>query len=400
MMPKHPWESRQLREVAKVTIGLVTTMTKHYVENGIPLIRNSDIKEKYVRTTKLIYLDPEFANMHSSRRLNSGDIVTVHTGDVGISAVITDKLHGALGFATLNTRINNRILDANFLCCFFNSSNFVNQCIAFSTGDGRQNLNLKDFAKFLVPIPPLPEQKKIAKILATWDEAIATTEQLIKKSKAKHKALLQRLYNKAAQDYGSTPVKLGEVMSESRIIGSDGKNAKKITIKLYGKGVIPKDEKRAGSESTTYYKRKAGQFIYSKLDFLNGAFGLIPKELDEFESTLDLPAFDLTDKVNPVWLINLVSRKSFYKSKLGLANGGRKARRVNPNDFLKIEITLPSMEEQNKIAQIITCFDSNISFLEEKLTALQQEKKALMQQLLTGKRRVKVDNAQSMAVAS
>lgn len=280
--------------------------------------------------------------------------------------------------------------DAEWFYVYFRHRDITN--FLTRQGAGRFKLNKATLEKLLMLLPPLPEQKKIAQILTTWDEAITTTEQLIEASKVQHLALLQQLYDNAFQNHDSSPVKLSEIMSESRIIGSNGKNAKKITIKLYGKGVVPKDEKRAGSESTTYYKRKAGQFIYSKLDFLNGAFGLIPQELDGYESTLDLPAFDLTDKVNPIWLINLVSRKSFYKSQLGLANGGRKARRVNPKDFLKIRIALPSTDKQNKIAKIITCFDSNISFLEEKLTTLRKEKKALMQQLLTGKRLVKVDD--------
>ena len=71
-------------------------------------------------------------------------------------------------------------------------------------------------------------------------------------------------------------LKISKLMIESRIRGSTGLDAIKITVKLYCKGVFAKDDKRVGSENTNYFKRKSGQFIYSKLDFLNGAFGIVP----------------------------------------------------------------------------------------------------------------------------
>ena len=173
--------------------------------------------------------------------------------------------------------------------------------------------------------------------------------------------------------------------------GSNGEVAKKITVKLYGNGVFAKDEKRIGSESTKYFIRKAGQFIYSKLDFLNGAFGIIPEHLDGYESTLDLPAFNFTEYVEPAWLVQYISREEFYSAQLGLANGGRKARRVNPADLLNIEIPLPSLPEQQKIAQVLSIADAELTNLQGQLAKLKLEKKALMQQLLTGQRRVKLD---------
>ncbi len=75
----------------KLWIGLVTTMTTNYVEKGVPLIRNSDIKPNKI-LTNLINLDREFANLHDGRKLRTGDVVTVHTGDVGTSSIIPLEL--------------------------------------------------------------------------------------------------------------------------------------------------------------------------------------------------------------------------------------------------------------------------------------------------------------------
>ncbi|MGE8504069.1 MAG: restriction endonuclease subunit S [Pseudomonas sp.] len=264
-----------------------------------------------------------------------------------------------------------------------------------ATQNAQKNINLEVLRPLEIVTPPIEEQTKIAQILSTWDKAIATSERLLANSQQQKQALLEPLLSGSKRFAGYptwTRTAFSKLLTESRLPGSNGEIAKKITVKLYGKGVFAKDEKRIGSESTKYYRRRAGQFIYSKLDFLNGAFGIIPEHLDGYESTLDLPAFDFSELVEPAWLLQYVSREEFYTAQLGLANGGRKARRVNPADLLGIEILLPSLPEQQKIAQVLSTADAEIANLQAQLDKLKLEKKALMQQLLTGKRRVRLDD--------
>lgn len=94
----------------KIWIGLVTTMTTHYVDSGTPLIRNSNIKENKIEVGNIIYLDNDFAERNKDRSLKRSDVVTVHTGDIGTSSVIPNELDGAQGFATLNTRVSDGLL--------------------------------------------------------------------------------------------------------------------------------------------------------------------------------------------------------------------------------------------------------------------------------------------------
>lgn len=181
---------------------------------------------------------------------------------------------------------------------------------------------------------------------------------------------------------------ISEHLKESRIAGSKGNDAKKITVKLWNKGVVEKKEIHSGSENTQYYTRKQGQFIYSKLDFLNCAFGIVPKELDGYESTLDLPTFDIKG-INEKYLLLQVIQKRFYEHwGLMAANGGRKARRISPDDFLSFPIIFPPLPEQQKIADILTTHDKVIELKEQLLAQKRQQKKYLMQQLLTGKKRL------------
>ena len=175
--------------------------------------------------------------------------------------------------------------------------------------------------------------------------------------------------------------RLGDFLCESRLPGNKGNDARKITVKLWGKGVFEKYEPIQGSANTQYYRRKAGQFIYSKLDFLNQAFGVIPDNLDQFESTVDLPCFDIAPGLNPVFLLEYVKRKEFYEKLGETADGSRKARRIHPDVFLSFPISLPNLPEQQKIADCLSSLDELIAAQAQKVDALKTHIKGLMQQL-------------------
>ena len=174
---------------------------------------------------------------------------------------------------------------------------------------------------------------------------------------------------------------LGDFLSESRLHGSKGNVAKKITVKLWGNGVFEKNDAIQGSINTQYFRRKAGQFIYSKLDFLNQAFGIIPPSLDNFESTVDLPCFDFADGLNSVFLLEYVKRSDFYERLGETADGSRKARRIHAETFLSFPIALPSPAEQQKIAECLSSVDELMAAQARKVDALKTHKKGLMQQL-------------------
>jgi type I restriction enzyme S subunit len=285
--------------------------------------------------------------------------------------------------------------DLDYLVEYLESLNYG----PYNTGTAQPKLNREVCEKIPVRVPPSAEQKRIGVIARAWDRAIELTEKLIAAKQRRKAALMQQLLTGKVRLPGFTGewqiTKLGQFLCESRLPGSTGKLARKITVKLFGRGVAAKQETRPGSEGTKYYRRRAGQFIYSKLDFLNGAFGIVPEELDGYESTLDVPAFDVADEVDRRWLLLFVSREGFYKTGLSLANGGRKARRVNPSDFLRTGIPLPEHQEQSAIADVLTAAEQEIALHARKLDALRRQKKGLMQQLLTGKVRVCVDESKT-----
>ena len=155
-------------------------------------------------------------------------------------------------------------------------------------------------------------------------------------------------------------------MVESRVRGNTGDQARKITVKLWGKGVVEKND-FGGSEHTQYFKRSVGQFIYSKLDFLNSAFGVVPEKLDGYESTADLPAFDLHD-LNPYFMYFIAIQKTFYLKNGSIADGSRKAKRIHADTFLAMPITVPTTTEQNKIVTLLQSLDHLITLHQRKST--------------------------------
>lgn len=167
------WEQRKVTDLGEIYIGLVTTMTEHYTDKGHLLIRNSDIKDGYFEFGENpIYLDEEFSEQNKSRMHQLGDVITVHTGDIGTSAVIGENEVNSIGFATIVTRPNQDVLDSNYFVAYLNTDTHKQWAVSMATGDGRSNYNLKDYTKLVVPVPQMEEQKKIAACIGALNNLI------------------------------------------------------------------------------------------------------------------------------------------------------------------------------------------------------------------------------------
>jgi type I restriction enzyme S subunit len=189
------WEQRKVTDLGEIYIGLVTTMTEHYTDSGHLLIRNSDIKDGYFEFGENpIYLDEEFSEQNKSRMHQLGDVITVHTGDIGTSAVIGENEVNSIGFATIVTRPNQEKLDSNYFATYLNTDTHKQWAISMATGDGRSNYNLKDYTKLVVPIPEIEEQKKIAACIGNLNNLITLHQQKCDETKELKKYMLQNMF--------------------------------------------------------------------------------------------------------------------------------------------------------------------------------------------------------------
>ena len=189
------WEQRKVTDLGEIYIGLVTTMTEHYTDKGHLLIRNSDIKDGYFEFGENpIYLDGEFSEQNKSRMHQLGDVITVHTGDIGTSAVIGENEVNSIGFATIVTRPNQKILDSNYFATYLNTDTHKQWAISMATGDGRSNYNLKDYTKLVVPIPQIEEQKKIATCIGNLNNLITLHQHKCDELQKLKKFMLQNMF--------------------------------------------------------------------------------------------------------------------------------------------------------------------------------------------------------------
>jgi type I restriction enzyme S subunit len=183
-------------------------------------------------------------------------------------------------------------------------------------------------------------------------------------------------------------VKLGTLLTESKVVSEKPNADNRIRVKLNVLGIekrpITKDQKGA----TKYYTRKAGQFIYGKQNLHKGAFGIIPELLDGYESSSDIPAFDIDDSCYPEWIFYFFKKGNFYLKLESFAKGVG-SKRIHPKQIYELDIYLPTKEEQREVLNEIEKAEINNQELlkelwlqEENLTKLRQ---SILQDTIQGK---------------
>lgn len=284
--------------------------------------------------------------------------------------------------------IDNRV-DVDYLIAYLLTKRGTDILEAASPGGAGRNRTLGQdrFMNSKIILPPINEQKKIAEILATQDKVIALKERLLEEKKTQKKYLMQQLLTgkKRLAGFNTKWVeeRIGKYLAESAIVTTPNIN-KRITVKLHLGGICHREIKAIEKEDATIqYLRKAGQFIYGKQNFHNGAFGIIPSELDGFQSSSDLPSFDISNQINKTWFFYYCSMSDFYR-KLEITSTGTGSKRTRPDTFLDIKISFPSKEEQESIAELLSNADREILLIQNSIDEEKQKKKALMQLLLTG----------------
>ncbi|WP_413998134.1 restriction endonuclease subunit S [Flavobacterium sp. W1B] len=143
-------------------------------------------------------------------------------------------------------------------------------------------------------------------------------------------------------------VKLGTLLTESKIISENPNPDNRIRVKLNVLGVEKRPMTKDKKGATRYYVRKTGQFIYGKQNLHKGAFGIVSKELDGYESSSDIPAFDIDESCYSEWIFYFFRKNNFYLKLENLAKGVG-SKRIQPEKLFNLDIYVPSKEEQRKI---------------------------------------------------
>ncbi|HAW1118078.1 TPA: restriction endonuclease subunit S [Escherichia coli] len=405
MVPKG-WMLKQLSDIVKEKISYGIVQAGPHIPNGIPYIKSSDIRGA-IDPASLQRTAPEIHYKYRRSAVHPGDIIFSLRGNIGETAIVPSNLLEAN-----LTQGTARISVSGDQCNEFYHQQFAmdklrNYINSLSKGSTFKEISLEELRKVKVLCAPLPEQKKIAQILSTWDKAITVTEKLLVNSQQQKKALMQqlltgkkRLLDENGERFSGEwkRVKLGAIAD----MNSGG--TPKSTVEEYYGGNIPwvsiSDMTSNGKWIATTEKyltelglNSSSARIYPKNSVLYAMYASIGE--------CSIAAVNLTSSqailgIRPKDCLNyefLYFYLTSLKEKIKLQGQQGTQSNLNAGMVKEFELDLPSIREQQKIAAVLSAADAEISTLEKKLACLRDEKKALMQQLLTGKRRVKVDEA-------
>ena len=392
MVPKG-WEVLHLKDVASKiqdgNYGADYPKADEFVASGIPFLTSKVIGGiGTINPDKFDYIKEEKHQSLKKAQIVAGDILFTNRGaNVGTIAIVPDYIATAnIGPQLTLVRCNDCILK-EYLFQFLRGSFFQKQIQQRDSGSAMNFFGIKDTERFKVLVPSLSEQKRIAQILSTWDKAISVTEKLLANSQQQKKALMQQL-----------------LTGKKRLLDENG-------VRFNGKW----EKKLLSDVADVYQPKTISQSMMSDSGYpVYGANGVIGF-YQEFNHETEQIA--VTCRGSTCGIVNWTQAKSWitgnamvintdnysYVSKKFLfytLNGsdlkylisGSGQPQITGNIKTHI-INLPCIEEQQKIATVLSAADAEIYTLEKKLACLRDEKKALMQQLLTGKRRVKVDEA-------
>ena len=390
---EHNWFKECLNKISNSIEYGLNASAKDY--DGIhKYLRITDIDDssRLFLTDKLSSPDVNFTKEdYEDYKLQKNDLLFARTGASVGKTYLYRESDGEVYYAGFLIRARLRdSFDGNFVFQQTLTDKYKRFIEITSQRSGQPGVNGKEYGGWKIGMTSYHEQSAIGSLFLTLDDLLASYKDNLTNYQSLKATMLSKMFPKAGQTVPEIRLDgfegewkkdtLEPYLTESRISGDTGLTAKKITVKLWGKGVIEKEEKYAGSSNTQYFIRKAGQFIYSKLDFQNQAFGIIPNELDGYQSTLDLPTFDI-QKIDPKFLLEYVMRREFYEYQGLIANGSRKAKRIHPEDFLVMPVRIPSLEEQQAISAYFSNLDNLIAAHQEKISQLETLKKKLLQDM-------------------
>ncbi|WP_256343643.1 restriction endonuclease subunit S, partial [Listeria monocytogenes] len=383
------WEQRKVSDYAINTYGGGTPKTNvpEYWSGEIPWIQSSDLLiSNLFNVIPKKYITELAVKSSATKFIPANSIAIVSRVGVGKLVFMPFEYTTSQDFLSLS----NLQVDSNF--GVYSIYMMLQKELKNIQGTSIKGITKTDLLEKNINKPSSrEEQQKIGAFFKQLDNTITLHQRKLDALKLMKKGFLQQMFPKRGENIPKIRFDdfddiweqriLGEFLKESKIKGSNGSLAKKLTVKLWRKGVVPKEEIYTGSSATQYYIRKTGQFMYGKLDFLNQAFGIVPLELDGYESTLDSPAFDIEESINETFLLEYVSLVRFYKYQGNIANGSRRAKRIHTDTFFEMPIPLPNSNEQQKIGTFSQQIDDLIAFQQNKLEKLSSLKKSYLQNM-------------------
>lgn len=390
VIPKE-WEVKQLGDISNIFSGTTPSRENELFFNGgvIPWVKTTDLNNGYLTDTEERIT--EFALKSTTLKIFPKGTVLVamyggfnqigRTAILGVNATINQALSALIP--------NNEKIAEYFLLNWLLFK--VNKWRRYAASSRKDpNITKNDVLRFPIFVPPLAEQRKIIEVLSICDKAIEKQTKLIEKLELRKKGLMQQLLTGKKRLPGFSgewkKVKAGLLFGSSSIRSNKLEPLLSVT---QDKGVVPRDmlETRVtmpNGDLSSFKLVDVGDFVISLRSFEGGL------EYSKYRGIVS-PAYTVLKKKTD---LSDVFYKVYFKSndfiqRLAVAVIGiRDGKQISYSDFCYIKIPYPSLQEQNAIANVFVSCDDEILLAKQKLNHFQQQKKGLMQVLLTGKKRV------------
>lgn len=386
------WEVKTLGNIAEInpSKGKITSKV-------VTFLAMSDISEQGgVINENILPIDSIKPGLTPFRK---GDVIIAKITpcfENGKGALL-DKITEDDGFGSTEFHVIRCQQDNKFVYYHTQSYAFRKRLESQMTGSaGQKRVPADSVAAYKIVVPPLAEQRKIAEVLGVWDEAIEKQARLIEKLALRKRALMQRLLSAKLRLPGfSEPwqnVKFCELFTKSIKTAEPLKKYEVLSVTKEGivaqKSYFNKDI--ASEDTSKYIVVERGDLAMSGLNFWMGSCHI----LTNFDEGIISPAykvFKVTEHNNIDFIRDFVRSSMFLQALQGCSVIGASIVRRNLDKEMLYEWTfkIPSLKEQTAIAEVLTAADREIELAKEKLERLRRQKRGLMQQLLTGKKRVK-----------
>lgn len=428
MLPKG-WHRSTLGEVAKFLSGNTPSKgNSSYWVGDFPWITARDMKTLWLKDATLGLSE---TGRTAAAIAPAQSILVLTRGMTLLKDLPVCLIGREMAFnQDIKALVPNATVDATFLAyqLLANKNEILDLVNTAGHGTGRLDTDLLKYSA--VVIPPLPEQRRIASILSTWDQVITATQYLLANSRKQRLALLAATLHAAPatgdvaikSDNGGFPLsvqpgipklptvpdgwrraRLGDHLKEvRRPVSVNADDAYTLVTVKRSRGGVQQRGVLRGSEikTPTQFFVQAGDFLISKRQIVHGACGIVPPELDGALISNEYAAINTDGEIDLGFLRYLSESRYFQQTCFHSSIGVHVEKMIFKTErWLTWPFNIPPLHQQQRIVEILDAATREVELIESQLASLKKEKRALMAQLLTGKRRVRLADSVAESVA-
>lgn len=388
------WDVQTLGSITSLlTNGFVGTATSAYVdgEDGVLYVQGYNVLENGFNFHGIKRVSRAFHARNQKSCLQAGDLLTIQTGDIGVTAAVPAELIGANCHALVISRLRKTTSDPYYYSQYFNSERGRSTFKKIETGTTMKHLNCGDMKELFLPAPPLPEQRAIAEALSDVDALLGGLERLIAKKRDLKQAAMQQLLTGQTRLPGS----LGEwdsfefgdiatIRNVKTISSSTPAGMQCVELESIGQGSGRLLGSVEASGPSSKYTFKKGDVLFGRLRAYLRKYWLA--SFDGICSTEIWPLIPHDERLCRGYLHLIVQTNGFLDA--ASVSYGTHMPRSDWSVLRKFAVQLPSVKEQTAIAAVLSDMDAELAALEARRDKTRALKQGMMQELLTGRTRL------------